>query len=427
MSFQVATRTDVGRVRQNNEDSFLADEELGLFVVADGMGGHNAGEVASRMACETIQRELSSHRKTLDKFKSSGKNSDAKAVRKLVEKVVNLASKEIYKHATKNSEQMGMGTTVTVMLLAGHGKGVLGHVGDSRLIVHRNGVIHQLSEDHTFVSELLKRGAITKAQAKNHPQGNVLSRALGPQPTIAVDTMIFDIDPGDTFLICSDGLYNYYPESAELAGGLSGENIQAGLDSLVDQALERGGHDNTTGIVVRFAGGGGATKATAAESRIGLLKRVPIFAHLSYNELVKVVGLTTLRQAAAGADIVSEGDLGDELFVVLAGEAEVMHGSEVLAVLPAGTHFGEMAMIDNAPRSATVRAKVDCNLLVMRRSEFFGLIRAEPVIATKMLWSFVNVLSGRLREANEALRGAREAVALEAEEFEVFMDDDAEE
>ncbi len=427
MSFQVATQTDVGRVRQNNEDSFFCDEQLGLFIVADGMGGHNAGEVASRIACETIKREIVAHAKVIDKFKASGKNSDAKAVRKLVDKAVNLASKEIYKHAAKNPEQMGMGTTLTMMLLAGHGKGVLGHCGDSRLYVFRGGVIHQLSEDHTFVNELLKRGAITKAQAKNHPQGNVLSRALGPQPSIAVDTMIFDVDPGDTYLLCSDGLYNYYPDSAELGSGLGEADIAQGLNSIIQAALERGGHDNTTGIVVRFEGGDAKTMATAAESRISLLKRIPIFAHLGYNELVKVVGLTTLRKSAAGEDIVSEGHLGDELFVVLAGEAEVVQGTEILAVLQAGVHFGEMAMIDNAPRSATVRAKVDCNLLVMRRAEFFSLIRSEPVIATKMLWSFVNVLSGRLRETNEALRSTREEVSVGTEEFEVFMDEGDEE
>ncbi len=424
----IASRTDVGRVRTNNEDSFLVDEELGLYIIADGMGGHNAGEVASKMACEIIQREMIGYQKQRDKFAASGKNSDIKSLKRCVDKAISTATKEIYKHAAKNKEQAGMGTTCTVMFLAGHGKGILGHVGDSRLFVYRNKVVHQLSEDHTFVNEMLKRGAITKAQAKNHPQGNVLSRALGPQPSIPVDTMIFDVDEGDTYLICSDGLYNYFPNSSELSGGLAQQDIEAGMNLVIDLALERGGHDNTTAIVLRFGDPGEISAdqaAMAAEHRIAMLKKIPIFSHLTYNELVKVVGLTTLRHAEDAEDIVVEGSKGDEFFVVLSGSVDIYKAGEKIVTLPTGSNLGEMSMIDNAPRSATVRAVGVVNLLVMRREEFFGLIRSEPVIATKLLWSFVGVLSGRLRETNEALQGAREELA-DGDEFAIFLDDEEE-
>lgn len=423
MEFTVASRTDVGRVRTNNEDNFLVDEELGLFVVADGMGGHSAGEVASKTACEVLQKELSGLTKQREKYKQSGKNSDLKALGKGVEAAMVAACKAIYKTAAKNPELAGMGCTCTLMFLVGNNKGILGHVGDSRLFLLRGGAIHQLSEDHTFVNELLRRGAITKAQAKNHPQGNVLSRAMGPQPNVAVDTMIFDIDPGDVYLLCSDGLYNYFPEPDEMVPSLGSVDQVGALNQLIDAALERGGHDNVTGITVRFAGGQ-QNVAIAAQQRIAILKRIPIFAHLTYNELVKVVGLTLMRHKNGGEDIVVEGEMGDELFVVLAGEVDVLKGNDVLVTLQAGAHLGEMAMIDNAPRSATVRAKQPTSLLVMRREEFFGLIRSEPVIATKLLWSFVQVMSTRLRETNEALKGARAAAAVDDSEFEIFIDDE---
>jgi CRP-like cAMP-binding protein len=336
------------------------------------------------------------------------------------------ACREIYKNASKNPEQAGMGTTVTMVLLCGHNKGILAHVGDSRLFLLRNGHMHQLSEDHTFVNELLKRGAITKAQAKNHPQGNVLSRALGVQPSVPIDTMIFDLDPGDTYLLCSDGLYNYYPDPNELAEGLNLPDLQAGVNQLIDRALERGGHDNTTGIVLRVGGAAAQVDdGLAAERRIAILKHIPIFAHLTYNELVKVVGLTQLMRVKAGDDFITEGEKGEEFYVVLAGDVDVMKGGHTLTTLKAGAHLGEMAMIDNAPRSATIRAKSDVNLLVMRREEFFGVIRSEPVIATKLLWSFVQVLSTRLRETNEALQGARKELG-ESEQFEIFIDEEDE-
>jgi PPM family protein phosphatase len=426
MDVTVASRSDVGRVRTNNEDNFLVDQDLGLYVVADGMGGHNAGEVASRTACEVLQRELKAASPARDKFKQTGKSSDVKALRKLVEQAMSTACREIFKQASKNSEQTGMGTTVTMVLLCGHNKGILAHVGDSRLFLLRNGNMHQLSEDHTFVNELLKRGAITKAQAKNHPQGNVLSRALGVQPSVPIDTMIFDLDPGDVYLLCSDGLYNYYPDANELAEGLSDTDLNSGVNTLINRALERGGHDNTTGIVIRV---GGATPQVgdnlAAERRIAILKHIPIFAHLTYNELVKVVGLTQLMRVKTGDDFINEGEKGEEFYVVLAGEVDVLKGGQVLTTLKAGAHLGEMAMIDNAPRSATIRARTDGNLLVMRREEFFGLIRSEPVIATKLLWSFVQVLSTRLRETNEALQGARKELGA-SEQFEIFIDEEEE-
>lgn len=424
MDTTVVSRTDVGRVRTNNEDYFHADKEIGLFIVCDGMGGHSAGEVASKTSCEVIQKEIGSNSKAREKFLASGKPSDAKTVRKSVEAAIHTACKEVYKKASRNPELAGMGTTCTVVLLIGHNKGVLGHVGDSRLFVHRGGQVHQLSEDHTYVNELVKRGALTKEQAKHHPQANVLSRALGVQPTIAVDTMVFDIDPGDTYLLCSDGLYNYYPESDELADGLEDSDLEHGMNMLIDRALDRGGHDNTTAVVFRIGGTPPpASGATAAEQRIAILKRIPFFAHLNYNELVKVVGLTQLRKVTAGEDFISEGDNGDELYVVLAGEVDVVKGDEVIVSLKAGAHIGEMALIDNAPRSATVRAKTESNLLVMRREEFFSIIRSEPVIATKLLWSFVQVLSGRLRETNEALQGARKELN-NGDELEVFLDED---
>ncbi|MBI5508154.1 MAG: Stp1/IreP family PP2C-type Ser/Thr phosphatase [Deltaproteobacteria bacterium] len=424
MDVTVATRTDVGRVRTNNEDSFFADADLGLFVVCDGMGGHSAGEVASRAAMEAIRDEIKNAGKAREKFITSGKSADLKALRKTLETAIHTACREVFKLASKNPELAGMGTTCTVVLMAGHQKGILGHVGDSRLFVMRGGQVHQLSEDHTYVNELVKRGALTREQAKNHPQGNVLSRALGVQPTVPVDTMIFDMDPGDTYLLCSDGLYNYFPDASELQVGLTAPKIDDGINALVDRALERGGHDNVTGVVFRIGGATPlASDATAAEQRIAILKRIPFFAHLNYNELVKVVGLTQMARVAAANRFITEGEPGDELYVVLAGEVEIIKGDAVIVSLKAGAHIGEMALIDNAPRSATVRAKTDVNLLVMRREEFFGLIRSEPAIATKLLWSFVQVLSGRLRDTNEALQGARRELNQQSEELEVFLDE----
>lgn len=424
----VAARTDVGCVRTNNEDAFFTDADAGIYIVCDGMGGHNAGEVASQLTCEIVARELRSDttRAALAKFKESGKTKDSKNLRKLMEAAVTTACREVFGAASKDATKAGMGTTCTVVLLADHGKGVLGHVGDSRLYVKRRSTVYQLSEDHTYVNELVKRGIINRSEAQDHPQGNVLSRALGVQPSVAVDTMIFDIDPGDTYMLCSDGVYNYFGDHQELLKPLSAGSLQEGIFEIIDTALNRGGHDNATIVALRFSDTAPTNAAAiAADERIAILKQIPIFSHLNYNELVKVLGLTQIDKFAQGAELISEGQSGEEMYVVLSGDTEILKGGDVLTTLPAGVHLGEMAMVDSAPRSATARAKNDLNVLTMKRSEFFSIVRSEPVIATKLLWSLVQVLSGRLRETNDALQGAREELADQDDTgaFEILFDD----
>ncbi|MDP7040733.1 MAG: Stp1/IreP family PP2C-type Ser/Thr phosphatase [Myxococcota bacterium] len=419
MSFTCAARTNVGLVRTNNEDSYLVDEELGLYIVCDGMGGHKAGEVASQTACETLKREVHELAPLIERFERTGLNSDAKEIKKAVETAVQNACREIYSKASKDSDCTGMGTTCSMVLMIGHNKGVLGHVGDSRLYMVRQEKLYQLSEDHTYVNELVKRGALTQEQAENHPQANVLTRALGVQASVSADTMVFDVDPGDVFLLCSDGLFSYFQQPQDLIGQLSQDDLEAAVDVLIQQALNGGAHDNCTGVIMRAAPQ--ETDQITAADRIDTLRRIPLFNHLNYKELVKVVGSAQLSKMVPGDFIIREGTLGEEFYVVLTGDVEVTKGENHLVTLKAGGHFGEMSMIDAAPRSATCQAKSDVNVLVIKRGEFFNIIRTEPVIASKLLWSFVQALSGRLRETNEALMGAKQLFGPETNtEFEVF-------
>jgi serine/threonine protein phosphatase PrpC len=422
MQAKFAGLTDVGRVRANNEDAYFADASMGLFVVCDGMGGHSAGEVASKICCDTLAREGKNLLQAKETYERSNNPADVKAIASAVEQAMAVACKEIFAQATSNPKQQGMGTTCTVVFLAGHGKGILAHVGDSRLYVLRGGQVHQLSEDHTYVNELVKRGVLTKEQSVNHPQGNVLSRAMGVQPSVATDTMIFDMDPDDTFLLCSDGVHTYFPKADELAGILRGKEMEEIGKQVVKTALERGGHDNCTAIVFRVDTPPVSISAPeiAAQDRIAALQKIPIFAHLTYHELVKVLGLTQMSHLAPSTTFIHEGQTGHEFFVILKGEVDVIKAGAMLSSLGAGAHLGEMAMVDNSPRSATVTTRTDTTLLVMRREEFFGIIRGDPVIASKLLWSFVKVISGRLRKSNDALHDARQEFNQDSAEFNLF-------
>ncbi|MFZ9886344.1 MAG: Stp1/IreP family PP2C-type Ser/Thr phosphatase [Myxococcota bacterium] len=406
--------TDVGQKRDHNEDFLLVDDPLGLYVVCDGMGGHAAGEVASEHAATTVRRVVSEGQDHIRAFREKDSQETREKLVHLIEQAVQRACGEIFHMATADSGKAGMGTTLVMMLVAGD-KGLMAHVGDSRLYMVRQGQIHQLSEDHSYCTEMIKRGKMTREQARNSPYSNVITRAVGIQESVQVDTLLFDVLPGDTFLLCSDGLHGYTEDPNELADLLSAEDAEGMPQSLVDLANARGGKDNITALVIRGVSDAHdlvleQKRTEEVNLKLDTLKKIPIFRYLTYQELVKVLNITYLVNHEAGATILREGDSGEELYIVLAGKVAVSKGGTEIAELHAGVHFGEMALVDQSPRSATVTAREATRLLVVQRRSFYTLIRKEPVLAVKLLWSFVQVLSRRLRDTNDQLSGARSAL-----------------
>lgn len=408
-------KTDVGQKRDHNEDSILLDPALNLFIVCDGMGGHAAGEVASQHAVRTVQRVIGENKPIIDEF---GKRNDVGEVRErtiqLLETAVNQACSEIFAMAIADSGKAGMGTTLVMMIVV-NGKGLMAHVGDSRLYMVRQGQIHQLTEDHSYTAEMIKRGKMTREQARQSPYANVITRAVGIQKNVQVDTLLFDIIPGDTFLLCSDGLHGYTEDPNDLAESLSDQEVEKLPQKLIDLANGRGGKDNISAVVLRAVADPEdkvleEQRATEVNLKLDTLKKIPLFRYLTYQELVKVLNITYLETYEAGAQIIKEGDSGEELYIVLAGRVVVSRSSQEIVELHPGVHFGEMALVDQSPRSATVTARDATRLLVVQRRSFYTLIRKEPVLAVKLLWSFVQVLSRRLRETNEQLSGARSAL-----------------
>ncbi|MGB4844396.1 MAG: Stp1/IreP family PP2C-type Ser/Thr phosphatase [Ferruginibacter sp.] len=244
-TIKVVVKTDLGNVRTNNEDAGtfvkIADEnvirEKGyLLFVADGMGGHNAGEVASKIALETISDEY---------FK---KDSHADKEKALSNAFVT-ANKKIYELAQANQSYKGMGTTCTVVVVAGQNI-YFAHAGDSRAYIFKNETITQITEDHTYVQQLVKNGDITEAEAIVHPQRNVLINAMGTKPTLRVDTgkAVLTFEKNDRLLLCSDGLYDYLSDE-ELAAALFKNPLQEIADYLIAEAKRRGGKDNITVVL----------------------------------------------------------------------------------------------------------------------------------------------------------------------------------
>ena len=232
--------TDVGRARKLNEDHYLVDAELGLYLVCDGMGGHAAGDVASRMAAETVRAYLHERRGVLEAVARGERPADE--IASLLRHGIQSASAKIHALGEEDASRKGMGTTCTALVVRG-GKGVMGHVGDSRLYMARGGQVYQLSEDHTFVQEAIRRGMLTPEQAAESPHKNVVTRAVGPSPSVLVDTLVFDVLPNDTLLLCSDGLHGYVHDPAELVAALRPDDLTRIGQWMIDTANDRGGAD----------------------------------------------------------------------------------------------------------------------------------------------------------------------------------------
>lgn len=237
---RIAWKTDTGRVRQNNEDSLLVDEDLGVLIVADGMGGHQGGEVASAMAVDTILSFLKESRTDVE---------GADQVGETIVKAVQQAHEEICTRAADNPELNGMGTTVVLALCRDEDVHIA-HVGDSRAYLIHGQEISQLTKDHSVVSEMLMSGQITPKEARRHPLRNVITRSLGSPDSAGPDVQCHNWEQGDYLLICSDGLTNMVkdPEIKKLVLKHASD-VRAACEALVEEANANGGKDNITVIL----------------------------------------------------------------------------------------------------------------------------------------------------------------------------------
>ncbi|QJC88590.1 protein-serine/threonine phosphatase PrpC [Bacillus inaquosorum] len=241
-----ALKTDTGKIRQHNEDDagiFKGKDEFVLAVVADGMGGHLAGDVASKMAVKAMGEKWN-EAETIPVAPSECEEW-------LIEQILAVNSK-IYDHAQAHEECQGMGTTIVCALFTGKTVSVA-HIGDSRCYLLQDDDFIQVTEDHSLVNELVRTGEISREDAEHHPRKNVLTKALGTDQSVSIDTRSFDIEAGDKLLLCSDGLTNKV-EGTELKNILQSDSApQEKVNLLVDKANQNGGEDNITAVLLELA------------------------------------------------------------------------------------------------------------------------------------------------------------------------------
>jgi protein phosphatase len=271
-----AHKTDTGRQRQANEDSYFA--RAPLFAVADGMGGAQAGEVASRIAARAFER---------------GRLTDDAPAEGQLEQIAQRANSEIHRLAQRDSSRAGMGTTLTAAVLRDD-EVAFSHVGDSRAYVLRDGQLKRLTKDHSLVEELRRQGRLTEEQAEEHPQRSIITRALGPEPSVNVDTMTFAARDGDVFLLCSDGLTTMVSDDEIREILIGSKSLRTAVSKLIDAANRGGGRDNITAVAFRVA----AADARDDEEAATLISRT-----------AEQAGLTRERVRSAGDRLRGQGSM----------------------------------------------------------------------------------------------------------------------
>ena len=401
--------TDLGKKRSINDDFLLMDDELHLFIVCDGVGGHVSGNVASELCAQTVRQIVSENKPQIAKYNADRTLKNRALVAGVLQKAVLAASEKIFMLSEIDVTKRGMCTTLVAVLILDD-YAVIAHVGDSRVYILRGQQMHQLTEDHKYATEMVKNGTLSAEEAARSPHGNIISRAVGHQKLVEVDTLQLELLNGDTFLLCSDGLTEYLDKS-ELASQMlstKSDEMEKLPAEFIRLANERGGRDNITALTVRV----NSTKDHATEilnilKKMEIVGKIPLFRYLGFQDVTKILSLAQVRKFSAGTVLALEGSLSEEMFIIAQGKVAVKKADQTIVERIKGEIIGEMGLFDHAPRSASLLAAEETIVLVLERKELLSLLRKDSQLAVKFLWALTHDLNQRLRSATQLMVGTK--------------------
>ncbi|MCU0698631.1 MAG: protein phosphatase 2C domain-containing protein [Myxococcaceae bacterium] len=398
-------RVDVGRVRPRNEDYVFVDESLGLAIVADGVGGHRAGDRAARLAAEACAQALVNQRWAIESVRRGDKQVDREDLGRFVRHALKAASKQIYLEAQANPDCAGMSSTCTLFLDLGP-FGLLAHVGDSRAYLVRDDEVALVTTDHVVA---------TVAQGDEGPKRvkrRVLARAVGHAPDVEVDVSWVTLEPQDRLVLCSDGLSDLLASNAELPESLEAFGAQAAPEVLVDLANTRGGRDNISVVVVDVADAPQVPSTwPSLREQLHILRELPPFQRLSYLEL-ELLRTSARVDNVAPAAIIAYPDEEPSMAVVIKGTVELNYGSgEALLVGPGGL-LGETCLTQNGAWPYVALAREDVTLVAVPATVVRHLLETRPRASARVMWEFLSVMSAR---ASDIGRNAAHRVHLAPE------------
>ena len=403
MAILFSAHTDVGRVREQNEDNYLVDRKLQLYLVCDGMGGHLSGEVASATAVNVVREQLLARRELLDAYVEDPTPESAFAITEAFADAVETASARIYERGMLNPEQRGMGTTLTGLLLRGE-RGFIAHVGDSRTYRTRAGKLDQLTEDHSLYNAMLKSGAKLEGEEALGRLKNAVTRAVGVQSAVEVDTYEVELQAGDRFLLCSDGLTGYL-DGDELRDVMQEPDNDLLVERLIAIANERGGRDNITAVIVELPADSIEGAREPSDSAEVELRRSVLGNGLSSGDAYAVRQRMKLSEFAAGSRIFEAGTRGREAFLVVSGTLRLTADGISPRRVEVGEVIGEDYLLTGGYHMASLEVTADgpATVASLDRAGYRGLARDQPVSFARLSLNLARQLSVRLGAAATAL------------------------
>ena len=390
-----SARTDTGQVRTTNEDNFLVDRRLRLYVVCDGLGGHQSGEVASATAVNLMREGLLKHRDVVDRYDRERKGDGA--LLDILADVARDVNERIYERGRQTASQRGMGTTLSLLLLSGD-KGFIAHVGDTRIYRHRDGQLTQVTEDHSLITEMRRNLQMTREQveALDGRLKNQITRAVGVNDKVDADVFSIDVQPGDRYLLCSDGLHGLVPDE-ELAELVAHPDLVEAASRLVDRANAAGGRDNITAIVVHIAAPAQHDAPRLVWPIFDVMRATTLFQGLSDLELASIIDGVDLLSVAPKEALVTDVATLPGLFVVLEGELQALRQAEVVAVMKRGDFFAEDALVYERMSGSTVIGSAGgASVVLVERRHFDELQRTFPNVALKLAISIGRSLARKV-------------------------------
>ena len=397
LALQTWVKSDVGRVRKNNEDNFLADSVNGIFVVADGMGGHEHGELASQRAVEAIRNYFYNAMSGIKAFTIDPSEQRKAWVEQVMSGAIKTANAEVYRLACEKGAQKNMGTTLSMLLFLNANTVVLGHVGDSRIYRIRNKEVQQVTEDQTLLQQQIKLGKVKPEDTANIPYGGTLLQAVGYQPEVDPDVSWIDLEPGDQFLLCSDGLSNYLIED-EIVTVFSQSRGDQIVPRLIDCANARGGRDNITAIVVEVEDPTGNLASTQLDLGTDVLSQCPLLRGFELGDMTHLLPKGQLKLFIRDEVLQQEGEQGNGLLLILAGKVGLYRKGTWLVTVGSGGHIGDIEMFDTRGAAETAICEEEVRAILFPYEDLDTFAKEHPVLGVRLNQNISKNLARRLRD-----------------------------
>lgn len=422
-----------------NEDCFLIKEEIGLHIVCDGQGEDGRGAIAAQMTTDFIDQVIFANKKKILSYKDRPSDELKLNIARFLEEAINKISFQVQNEMINDSKRRQMGTTVSMVLVIGNTI-FLAHVGNSRIYLFRGNSIHQLTEDHDSkkLSKKMKFGDFELVESKH--KDKELTRIIGSSQRLKVDSLALEVMSEDTLLLCTDGLSDILSEekirdyivgtkentlSKKIRGHVNQENLKN--DDLAKMIMGNvkvsNIKDNVTAIAISFEQVKEVGEATTPQVIFSTLQKFPLFSQLNYKEMSKFMSFMKLKKFMKDENIVTEGENGEDLYIIISGTADVIVQNNILAKFVQYDYFGEISLVDKEPRMATVRASSNLEALILSKKYFDHILTDDPELSFKILWRFVQTLAARMRLAKiEILKAQKGAIIPVVEKIKLDLD-----